>query len=159
MVFLAAHGTEVFADRGRLKAILGAYAGYRADGPHQARFAATTWNRHMSVLSSFYQWAVAEGHAGAVPFSYAQALVRYGDVVREAHVNLARRRTPKRHVTIKYLEADFAELFLRALAGARSGRGTGWRLPGAGVGPQHRDRRVGAGERAAPPGIQLSAGL
>jgi integrase len=117
MVFLAVHGTGVFADRGRLKAILGVYAGYRADGPHRARFAATTWNRHMSVLSCFYQWAVAEGHAGAVPFSYAQALVRYGDVVREAHVNLARRRTPSRHVTIKYLEADFTELFLRALAG------------------------------------------
>jgi hypothetical protein len=59
---------------------------------------ATTWNRHVSVLSCFYQWAVAEGYAAAVPFSYAQAQVRYGDTVREARVNLARRRTPKRHV-------------------------------------------------------------
>lgn len=117
MVFLAEHGTGVFADRGRLKAVLGAYAAYRADGSQQAGFAATTWNRHMSVLSCFYQWAVAERHAGAVPFSYAQAQVRYGDVVRETRVNLARRRTPKRHVTIKYLEADFAELFLLALGG------------------------------------------
>jgi hypothetical protein len=32
-------------------------------------------------------------------------------------VNLARRRTPKRHVTIKYLEPGFADLFVRALAG------------------------------------------
>jgi integrase len=117
MVFCAEHGTGVFADRERLKAVLGAYAAYRADGPQRARFAATTWNRHMSVLSCFYQWAVAEGHAPAVPFSYGQARVRYGDAVRDARVNLARRRVPKRHVTIKYLEADFAELFVRALAG------------------------------------------
>jgi integrase len=117
MVFLAEHGTGVFADRVRLKAVLGAYAGFRADGPPAARFAATTWNRHMSVLSCFYQWAVAEGHAGGVPFSYAQAQVRYGDAVHEARINLARRRTPKRHVTIKYLEADFVGVFLRALAG------------------------------------------
>lgn len=120
MVFLAEYGAGVFADRERLKAVLGAYAVYRAAGPEQARFVATTWNRHVSVLSCFYQWAVAEGHAAAVPFSYAQAQVRYGDTVREARVNLARRRTPKRHVTIKYLEADFAELFVRALGGLGS---------------------------------------
>ena len=77
---LRGHGTGVFAGREDLKAVLGAYAVHRADGPEQARFAATTWNRHVSVLSCFYQWAVAEGHAGAVPFSYAQAQVRYGDV-------------------------------------------------------------------------------
>lgn len=117
MVFLAEHGVGVFADRERLKAVLGAYAVYRAAGPEHALFAATTWNRHVSVLSCFYQWAVAEGHAAAVPFSYTQARVRYGDTVGEARVNLARRRTPKRHVTIKYLEADFAELFVRALGG------------------------------------------
>jgi integrase len=117
MVFLAEHGTAVFAVREALRAVLGAYAGYRADGPMEARFAASTWNRHMSVLSCFYQWAVAEGLASAVPFSYAQARVRYGDVVREARVNLARRREPKPHVTVKYLEADFAELFVRALGG------------------------------------------
>ena len=117
MVFCAGRGTGVFAGREQLKAVLGAYAVYRVDGLERARFAATTWNRHVSVLSCFYQWAVAEGHARAVPFSYAQAQVRYGNVVREAQVNLARRRTPKRHVTIRYLEADFAALFIAALGG------------------------------------------
>jgi len=117
MVFCAGHGTDVFAGREDLKAVLSAYAVHRADGPEQARFAATTWNRHVSVLSCFYQWAVAEGHASAVPFSYAQAQVRYGDVTRDAQVNLARRRVPKRHVTIRYLEADFASLFIAALGG------------------------------------------
>jgi integrase len=65
----------------------------------------------------FYQWAVAEGHASAVPFTYAQALSRYGDQVRLVQTNLARRRPTKPHVTIKYLEADFAALFVSALAG------------------------------------------
>ena len=122
MAFCEGHGTGVFAGREDLRAVLGAYAAYRAEGPEQARFAATTWNRHVSVLSSFYQWAVAEGHAVAVPFSYAQAQVRYGDVRRDAQVNLARRRVPKRHVTIRYLEADFAEPVHRGAGRARPGR-------------------------------------
>jgi integrase len=117
MAFCGGHGTSVFAGREDLRAVLGAYAAYRAEGPEQVRFKATTWNQHMSVLSSFYQWAVAQGHAGAVPFSYAQAQVRYGDVRRDVRVNLARRRVPKRHVTIKYLESDFVGLFIGALGG------------------------------------------
>jgi integrase len=71
----------------------------------------------MSVLSSFYRWAVAEGHAQAEPCTYAQARTMYGDQVREREINLAVRRRPKPHVTIKYLEQDFAGLFLKALAG------------------------------------------
>jgi site-specific recombinase XerD len=63
----------------------------------EARFAPSTWNQHISILSVFYQWAVAEGHASAVPFTYAQALSRYGDQVRLAQANLARRRVPKPH--------------------------------------------------------------
>ena len=117
MVFLGAHGIGLFDGRDRLKVALGAYAAYRAGGPAGARFAAVTWNRHMSVLSSFYRWAEAEGHAGAVPFSYAQAQARFAGSGGGASVNLARRRVPKRHVTIKYLEPGFADLFVRALAG------------------------------------------
>ncbi|MGH3271928.1 MAG: site-specific integrase, partial [Trebonia sp.] len=117
MAFCGERGTGVFAGREGLRGVLSAYAVYRADGPERARLEATTWNQHVSVLSSFYQWAVAEGHADAVPFSYAQAQVRYGDVRRDVQVNLARRRIPKRHVTIRYLEADFADLFIAALGG------------------------------------------
>jgi integrase len=117
MVFSEEHGTGIFGGREDLRAVLGAYAAYRAEGPERARFEATTWNQHMSVLSSFYQWAVSEGHAVAVPFSYAQAQVRYGDVRRDVRVNLARRRVPRPHVTIRYLEADFADLFIAALGG------------------------------------------
>jgi hypothetical protein len=102
LMFLACLGVAVFDTRHELKRALGAYAANRASGPVQFRFAASTWNQHISVLSSFYQWAVTEGLAGAVPFTYAQALSRYGDQVRLARANLARRRAPKPHVTIKY---------------------------------------------------------
>jgi integrase len=41
----------------------------------------------------------------------------YADKLSSRPVNQAVRRTPKAHVTVKYLERDFADLFLRALAG------------------------------------------
>lgn len=119
MEHLKVHSIDVFDERARLKSALGSYAVHRACGPVRARFEATTWNQHMSVLGSFYRWAVAEQYARAEPFVYKQALTAYGDQVRERMVNQATRRGPKPHVTIKYLEADFAELFVKGLAGLR----------------------------------------
>src|SRR6202040_1642344 len=89
--------------------------------PVEDRFAASTWGQHMSVLSLFYRWALAEGHATAEPFTYKTARALYDGTGREVRVNLAVRRTPKPHVTIKYLEADFAQLFLWALRGLGPG--------------------------------------
>jgi integrase len=116
-VFLAGCGVAVFDGRDRLRSGLGAYAVHRACGPVEARFEATTWNQHMSIVSSFYRWAVAEGYASAEPFTYRQAQVRYADQVQDRQVNMATRRVPKPHVTIKYLAEDFAELFRKALRG------------------------------------------
>jgi hypothetical protein len=59
----------------------------------------------------------------AEPFTYRQArgILRAG---RGRIVNLAVRRQPRPHVTIKYLDPDFASMFVRVLAGsARTGRG------------------------------------
>jgi len=148
MAFLVPLGIAVFDTREELKRALGAYAAHRASGPAEARFAPSTWNQHISILSVFYQWAVTGGHVGAVPFTYAQALSRYGGQVRVAQANLARRRTPKPHVTIKYLEADFAALFLNALAGLMPD-GT----PDAG----YRGRELA--RNAAMAGLVLATGL
>jgi len=74
-------------------------------------------NQHVSVLSVFYRWTVAEGHAIAEPFSYRNALAAFDGVMVRRRVNAAARRRPKPHVTIRYLEAGFAELFVRALRG------------------------------------------
>ncbi|MFE6872561.1 hypothetical protein ACFVFS_39210 [Kitasatospora sp. NPDC057692] len=60
----------------------------------------------MSVLSQLYSWAEDEQYTSAMPFTYRQALTAYGDQVREQAVNLARRRMPKPHVTIKYFRND-----------------------------------------------------
>ena len=74
-------------------------------------------------------------------------------------VNLAVRRTPKPHVTIRYLEPDFTRLFLDGLRGLGTGRRPGPALPGPRAGPQRRDRGAGAGDRDAAAGVQLPAGL
>jgi integrase len=115
--FLIEYGVTLFDGRAELKAALGAYAEYRATGPAKERFAATTWGRHVSVLSLFYRWAMAEGYAQAEPFSYRTARALFAGTGREVRVNLAVRRTPKPHVTIKYLEPDFTRLFLNGLRG------------------------------------------
>jgi integrase len=96
---------------------LSRYAAHRAAGPLKARFVATTWGQHMSILSLFYRWAIAEGYATAEPFTYRSARALFAGTGREVKVNLAVRRTPKPHVTIKYLEPDFTELFRRGLRG------------------------------------------
>lgn len=115
--FLAGHGVGLFESRERLKLGLSRYAEHRAAGPAEARFAASTWGQHMSILSVFYRWALAEGYAQAEPFTYKAARAAFDGTARPARVNLAVRRTPKPHVTIKYLEPDFTELFRKGLRG------------------------------------------
>ncbi|MBN9748580.1 integrase [Amycolatopsis sp. A1MSW2902] len=118
-VFLAEHQVPLFGSREQLKAALGLYAAFRAAGPVERRFDATTWGQHVSILAGFYRWAVVQELALAEPFSYRTARASFGGVSRDMRVNLAVRRMPKPHVTIKYLEEDFARLLLSALAGRR----------------------------------------
>lgn len=117
MEFLTEHGVGLFDSRERLKLGLSRYAEHRAAGPLRQRFAASTWGQHMSILSMFYRWALEEGHAQAEPFTYKVARALFHGTGRQVRVNLAVRRTPKPHVTIKYLEPDFTALFLNGLRG------------------------------------------
>lgn len=146
--FLTLHGVGLFDTRERLKQALSRYAEYRSAGPVEDRFAASTWSQHVSVLSVFYRWALAEGHAQAEPFTYKTARFLFAGTGREVRVNLAARRTPKPHVTIKYLEADFAQLFLWGL------RGLG---PGGAQDDGYRGRELV--RNAAVGGLALSTGL
>ena len=146
--FLALHGVSLFDSRERLKAALGKYAEYRAAGPPERRFAATTWGRHMSVLSLFYRWAMDEGHAQAEPFTYRMARALFAGTGRTARVNLAVRRTPKPHVTIKYLEPDFTSLFLNGLRGL---------APDGGPDPHYRGRELA--RNAAIGELALATGM
>ena len=153
------HGVGLFDSRERLKAGLSRYAEHRAAGPARQRFSATTWGRHMSILSLFYRWAMDEGHAQAEPFTYRTARALFAGTGREVRVNLAVRRTPKPHVTIRYLEPDFTAIVpATACAGWRR---TGPPMPGttAGSWPATPRSRAGAGHRAAPAGVHLPAAL
>jgi integrase len=129
--FCAERGVGLFDSRERLKDALGAYAEYRAAGPLEARYAASTWGQAVSVLALFYRWAISEGFASAEPFTYRTARAMFDGTGREVRRNLAVRRTPKPHVTIKYLEPAFTVLFLRALRGL---------LPDGSVDPLFRGR-------------------
>ncbi len=148
--FLSGHGVGLFDSRDQLKFALGKYAEYRAAGPAGKRFAATTWGRHVSVLSLFYRWALEEGYAQAEPFSYRMARALFAGTGREVRVNLAVRRTPKPHVTIRYLEPDFTRLFLDGLRGL---------APGGGPDPYYRGRELArnaaVGELALATGLRL----
>ena len=154
------HGGALFDSRVRLKQALGKYAGHRAAGPVAERLAATTWARHMSILSLFYRWAIGESLAEAEPLTYRTARALFNGTGREVRVNLAVRRTPKPHVTIKYLEPDFTELFLDGLRGlAPDG------VLDSGYRGRELARNAAIGELALAtglrksPGIQLPAGL
>lgn len=107
------------SERPEMRVALGAYAEHRLTGPLELRLAPATWNLHMNVLSGFYKWAVAEGYASAVPFTYRTAIRTIDQMRVEVERNMAALRKAKPHSTIKYLENDFADLFVKALAGLR----------------------------------------
>ena len=134
-----------------MKLALGKYAEHRATGPAERRFAATTWGQHMSVLSLFYRWAMDEGHAQAEPFTYRTARALFAGTGREVRVNLAVRRTPKPHVTIKYLEPDFT----RAVPATGCGDWARTASPDAGYRGRELARNAAVGELALATGLRL----
>ncbi|MEN8649468.1 site-specific integrase [Streptomyces sp. 21So2-11] len=148
MEFLAEHGVGLFDTRARLKSALGAYAVYRATGPIKHRFEASTWNQNVGILATLYRWAVNEGYADAEPFTYKQGTAYFGEQATQVQVNQARRRQAKDHVTIKYLENDFIELFLNALSGL---------TPDGLDDPRYRGRELA--RNAAVTRFALSSGL
>lgn len=148
--FVGAHGVGLFDTRERLKLALGRYAEHRATGPVRQRFAASTWGQHMSVLSMFYRWAMDEGHAQAEPFTYRTAKALFAGTGREVRVNLAVRRRPKPHVTIKYLEPDFTDLFCKGLRGLDPSG-----APDSGFRGRELARNAAVGELALATGLRL----
>jgi site-specific recombinase XerD len=116
--YLNAHQIPLFADRQQLRDALSLYAEHRLSGPPGARLSPASWNLAVKTVSAFYQWAAAEGHLRAVPFSYAQQFVTRPDGARvEITRNLATVRTGNAHATRKYLERPYVDLLMNALAG------------------------------------------
>ncbi|WP_286140415.1 hypothetical protein [Arthrobacter sp. Rue61a] len=105
----------------------------------------------MSILSLFYRWAIDEGYAAAEPFTYRLARALFAGTGREVKVNLAVRRTPKPHLTIKYLEPDFIEVFRNGLRGlAPDGS------PDTGFAGREMPRNAAIGDLALATGLRLA---
>lgn len=148
LTFLRARGVSPLGHRSELRAALSMYAEYRLGGELKDRWDPTTWNLNMGILSSFYTWARDEGIAADVPFSYRVGRRMADGVLVEVERNLSKLRTPRPHTTIKYLERDFAELFVRGLAGLG---------PDGEPDPRYRGRE--GARNAAMGGLVLSSGL
>ncbi|MFD0203374.1 MULTISPECIES: tyrosine-type recombinase/integrase [Saccharothrix] len=148
LVFLTAQDIPVFGSRQQLRAGLSMYAGHRLAGPLDMRVSESTWNLYVVVLAQFYDWAVEEGHATAVPFTYTMAKRLVEDRLVEVRSNLAKVRAPRPHTTIKYLVRDFSDLFVRALEGL---------LPDGSPDPAFRG--LNPGRNAAMAKLVLSSGL
>ncbi|MER6031543.1 site-specific integrase [Streptomyces sp. NPDC001851] len=116
--FLQRYGVDPYGDREELRAALGGLAEYRLAGPLKERWDVETWNQRVNAMSRFYGWCVDNEHCMNVPFTYSWAR-RFTETggPREVRRNNASIRRAQRHVTMKYLEEEFAELFVNALAG------------------------------------------
>jgi integrase len=148
LAFLQVRGVSPLGDGRDLRAALGMYAEYRLASELKDRWDPSTWNLNMGILSGFYRWAREQGIASAVPFSYRTGRRMAEGVLVEVERNLAKLRTPRPHTTIKYLERDFAELFVRGLAGLG---------PDGEPDPRYRGRE--AARNAAMAHMVLSSGL
>ena len=109
------HGVALFDSRARLKQALGKYAEHRAAGPVAEAVRGDDLGPAHEHLVAVLPVGDGEGHAEAEPFTYRMARALFNGTGREVRVNMAVRRTPKPHVTIKYLEPDFTSLFLNGL--------------------------------------------
>ncbi|PJN37420.1 integrase [Streptomyces sp. CB02959] len=117
--FLADRGVDPFGERNEVRAALSAFSEYRFAGPLKARWEAGTWNLNINAVARFYDWAVDQGHCAAQPFTYT-IVRRYTDAgAQKARRNTASVRVAKPHARVKYLESDFRQMFVRALAGLR----------------------------------------
>ena len=149
MEFLAEHGVGLFDSRERLKAGLSRYAEHRAAGPVTAAVRGDDVGpAHEHPVAVLPVGDRRRDYAAAEPFTYRTARALFAGTGREVRVNLAVRRTPKPHVTIKYLEPDFTELFRKGLRGLAPDGVAGHRVRRAGTGPQRRGRRISR----CPPG-------
>jgi integrase len=115
--FLTTVNVQPFSGRTTLRAALAAFSEYRFAGPLEARWDGGTWSQNINTVARFYAWAAEEGYCTEVPFTYVVVRRYTQGGLQLARKNTATVRRAKPHVTVKYLEADFLQLFLRALAG------------------------------------------
>ena len=149
--FLRARSLDVLDDPAALVDAVAAYHADRRMGEPTRRLAERSWARAITAISGFYEWARAEGMIELVPFSYRRQVVNGGSRGRQVvKRNLARERQPRSHVSIRWLEQDYLDLFL--------GVGLGGMLPEGGDDPgfggRHPARNAAVGHLAAASGLR-----
>lgn len=108
--FLTARGV---APLGASREDLAEHHAARRMGEGGEILAASSWNRHMSALDSFYAWTLDEELIERVPFTYRTVRFTMPDGSRGAtRANLAKERTARPHATLSWLEADLLRMFL-----------------------------------------------
>jgi site-specific recombinase XerD len=110
--FLEARGREIYeVDSSDIQALYHDRR-VRTDGPRR-QVTASTWNRWVNSLQSFYHWAVRAGRIAAPPFDYELArrpMSGGGAIIVKS--NQARERTGRAFATLMWLERDQLEVFV-----------------------------------------------
>lgn len=114
---LEENGVDLFDSRAQLRDALSAYAGERLGGDLAKRLSPASWNQHITTISKFYQWAIDENLTACQPFTYSTSFRNQGGRRIEMRRNNAALKSPQRHSTIKYLDREFTDIFIKALAG------------------------------------------
>jgi site-specific recombinase XerD len=123
--FLGQRDVGLFDEVIVLRDALAAYHAERRMGELDRRLAPASWNRAVAAIARFYDWAHDQGLVEAVPFRYRSRLAsteaRGPVVVRQ---NLAKERQGRPGAGIRWLEADYLELFLSTGLAGRLPDGT-----------------------------------
>jgi site-specific recombinase XerD len=149
--FLHQRNLDLLADVAMLRDAIADYHTDRRMGDPARRLAASSWNRAIAAIARFYEWAQEERLVEAVPFRYRMHLARIeGQGPMVVRRNLAKESEGRPHATMRWLEADYLELFLAA--------GLGGRLPDGGEDPtfmgREAPRNAAVGRLAATSGLR-----
>src|SRR5204863_352855 len=107
------------AEVGPLADALAAYHGDRRMGEASRRLAPASWNRAVAAIARFYDWAHGQGLVAAVPFRYRSHLARSSGPSPVVRRNLAKVSEGRPYASMRWLEADYLELFLTTGLGGR----------------------------------------
>lgn len=74
---------------------------------------ATSWNRMVASLDSYYKWALQKKLIERVPFTYREVRIHTGQGgSAKVERNMAKEKGARQHATLKWLEKDYLRTFL-----------------------------------------------
>lgn len=96
---------------------------YQSRRQGEGSWSPSTWNRVVSTLDNFYQWAVEEEIVDKAPFTYRQSRFISPDGQQISVLrNMAKDKTSRAHTNLKWLEEEQLETFLNlGMLGLKNG--------------------------------------